>query len=160
MSYDELRKGRYSIPNQIYCVTTVTRNRRPLFNEINTARSLVHELRRLHENKHVTSIAWVIMPDHLHWLLQLNEYWPLSKVMKSLKANSALTINHHLGQRGSIWQKAYYDRATRKYEDIRGIARYIIANPLRAGLAKNIGDYPHWDCIWMSDQGDTTYLVE
>ena len=77
------------------------------------------------------------------------EHWPLSRVVKTLKARSALTINRQLGQNGSIWQRAYYDRAARKDEDIREIARFIIANPLRAGLAQNIGDYPHWDCIWM-----------
>ena len=160
MSYDALRKGRYSLQHQVYCITTVTRNRDPLFTDIIAARLLVHELRRLHENNRVKSLAFIVMPDHLHWLLQLNEHWPLSKVMKSLKAKSALTINRHLGQTGSIWQKAYYDRAVRQHEDIQQIARYIVANPLRAGLASNIGDYPHWDCIWLTDQGDLTSLVE
>ena len=72
MSYDALRKGRHSLHHQVYCITTVTRDRRPLFTDLNTARLLVHELRRLHESKNVTSLAWVIMPDHLHWLIQLN----------------------------------------------------------------------------------------
>ena len=177
MSYDALRKGRHSLHHQVYCITTVTRDRHPLFTDLNTARLLVHELRRLHESKNITSLAWVIMPDHLHWLIQLNgsdnyagrmnsalqktadpavgsnsfdqPNWPLSRVVKTLKARSALTINRQLGHSGSLWQRAYYDRAARKDEDIRQIARYIIANPLRAGLAQNIGDYPHWDCIWM-----------
>jgi REP element-mobilizing transposase RayT len=90
------------------------------------------------------------MPDHLHWLIQLNQRWPLPRVVKTLKARSSLTINRHLGQHGSLWQKAYYDHAVRKDEDIRTIARYIVANPLRAGLVQDIGDYPHWDCIWMT----------
>ena len=164
LSYDALRTGRYSLRNQVYCITTVTRDRHPVFTDIKAARLLVHELRRLHENGDVTSLAWVIMPDHLHWLLQLNgsdkywpnefgptEHWPLSRVVKTLKARSALSINRHLCHGGSLWQRAYYDRAARKDEDIRRVARYIIANPLRAGLAQHIGDYPHWDCIWMID---------
>ncbi len=89
------------------------------------------------------------MPDHLHWLFQLNEGCLLSRVMKTLKARSAIAINRYRGQGGSIWQRAYYDHALRKDEDIRNIARYIVANPLRAGLVKNIGDYPHWDCTWL-----------
>ena len=91
MSYDELRKGRYSMRHQIYCITSVTRDRHPLFAEINAARLLVRELRHLHDCGYVTSLAWVIMPDHLHWLIQLNEPWPLSRVVKSLKARSAFT---------------------------------------------------------------------
>ena len=159
MSYDALRMGRHSLRHQVYCITTVIRDRHPLFADITTARLLVRELRRLHECGDVISLAWVVMPDHLHWLIQLNERWPLSRVVKTLKARSALTINRHLGQHGSLWQRAYYDRAARKDEDIRHIARYIVANPLRAGLVRDIRDYPHWDCIWMRECGETP-LVE
>ena len=159
MSYDTLRRGRYSLHHQVYCITTVTRDRHPLFADIIAARLLVCELRRLHECGDVISLAWVVMPDHLHWLIQLNEHWPLYRVVKTLKARSALAINRHLGEYGSLWQRAYYDRAARKNEDIRQIARYIVANPLRAGLVRDIGDYPHWDCIWMTGC-DETPLVE
>ena len=159
LPYDALREGRHSICHQVYCITTVSRNRDPLFTDIHAARLLVHELRRLYEDGDVTTLAWVIMPDHLHWLLQLKEFGnsdgrmnsalQLSGIMKKLKARSALAINRYRCRKGSLWQHAYYDRAGRKDDDIRRIARYIIANPLRARLAQNIGDYPHWDCIWM-----------
>ena len=159
MSYDALRRGRHSLAHQVYCITTVTRDRQPVFTDITAARLLVRELRRLHEKGDVISLAWVVMPDHLHWMIQLNERWPLSRVVKTLKARSALTINRYLCQHGSLWQRAYHDRAARKDQDIRQIARYIVANPLRAGLVRDIGDYPHWDCIWMTDC-DETPLVE
>jgi hypothetical protein len=29
------------------------------------------------------------------------------------------------------------------------LARYIVANPLRAGLVEHLGDYPHWDAVWL-----------
>ena len=152
MSHDALRRGRHSLRHHVYCITTVTRDRLPVFTDITTARLLVHELRRLHEHGDVISLAWVVMPDHLHWLIQLTERWPLSRVVKTLKARSALTINRHLCRHGSIWQRAYHDRAARRDEDIRQIARYIVANPLRAGLVGNVGDYLHWDCIWMTER--------
>ncbi len=155
MPYDALCRGRHSLRNQIYCVTTVILNRRPLFTEFATARLLVREIRRLHDEDDVLSLAWVVMPDHLHWMFQLrhssNEFDPtaLSWVVKALKARSALNINRHLCQSGSLWQRAHFDRAARKDEDIRHIARYIVANPLRAGLVRDIGHYPplglHWD---------------
>ena len=34
-------------------------------------------------------------------------------------------------------------------EDIKNVARYIIANPLRAGLATNLNNYPLWNTIWV-----------
>ena len=159
MSYDALIKGRHSLQNQVYCITTVTRNRLPLFRDFTTARLLVGELRNMHEHGQVVSLAWVIMPDHLHWMIQLKESWHLCGVVKALKARSARSINRYFCQRGSLWQRAYYDRAARRDEDIRQIARYIVANPLRAGLVDRVGDYPHWDCIWMTGH-DERVLVE
>jgi hypothetical protein len=48
-----------------------------------------------------------------------------------------------------MWQKGFHDRAIRREEDLRAVARYIIANPLRAGLVRRVHDYPLWDAIWL-----------
>ena len=48
MSYDSLRRGCHSLHHQVYCITTVTRGRHPLFTDITAARLLVRELRHLH----------------------------------------------------------------------------------------------------------------
>ena len=159
MSYDALRRGRRSLNNQVYCITAVTRDRQPVFTDINSACLLIRELRHLHEAGIINSLVWVVMPDHLHWMLQLNEDCQLSQAVKSLKACSALAINNYLGGQGSLRQRAYYDRAARKADDLRQLARYIIANPIRAGLVERIGDYPHWDCIWL-DGSTSTVSVE
>jgi hypothetical protein len=37
----------------------------------------------------------------------------------------------------------------RRDENIRQAARYIVANPVRAGLVRRAADYPYWDCIWL-----------
>ena len=150
MPSDALRRGRYSLNNQIYSITTVCSNRQPLFADFGAARLLIREIRRLHDEGDVTSLAWVVMPDHLHWLIQLGEHRSLSRVVKALKARSALALNRHRACRGSVWQRAFFDHAVREEENIRQVARYIVANPLRAGLVRDIGAYPHWDCIWMS----------
>ena len=89
------------------------------------------------------------MPDHLHWLFQLNENCTLSDTMKCLKARSARSINQYLNTEGQIWQRSYYDRGLRDGEDIKALSRYIVANPLRAGLVENIGEYSHWDAVWL-----------
>jgi hypothetical protein len=36
----------------------------------------------------------------------------------------------------------------RREEDLVSIARYIVANPLRAGIVKSVREYPHWDAVW------------
>lgn len=150
MPYSDLRKGRYSAQQQAYFITAVLAEREQLyFADFSCARCVVAEMRALHEEGIVRSLAWVIMPDHVHWLFQLGTRKDLSSAVKCFKAGSARRVNNHLNRRGALWQKAFYDHAVRKEEDIRDIARYIVANPLRAGLVEHIGDYPLWDAIWL-----------
>ncbi len=49
----------------------------------------------------------------------------------------------------ALWQKGFHDRALRREEDLVTVARYVVANPLRAGLVEKLGDYPLWDAIWV-----------
>ena len=149
MSYNDLRKGRFSEANRIYFITTVTQNRSEIFKDFNSARIVINSMRQLHECEYVQSLSWVVMPDHLHWLIQLSDEYSLAEIIKRLKAQSAHSINRYLDSSGSVWQRSYYDRGLRKEEDIKVVSRYIVANPLRAGLVKEIGDYPHWDAVWL-----------
>jgi putative transposase len=149
MSYNDLLKGRISSSNQIYFITTITNKRIPYFSNLSVARKVVGEMRKLHEDNLVQSIAWVLMPDHLHWIFQLGEKQDLFTVIRLFKGRSAKNANEVLRRHGPVWQRAYFDHAIRDYEDIRKIASYMVANPLRSGLAENIGDYPYWDEIWL-----------
>lgn len=139
----DLRKGRVSLPSQIYHITTTTKNRIPIFSNFTVARTLIKTIQKSDALGFTKTLAFIVMPDHLHWLMQLNGEITLPRVVKSMKSQAAKAI----GQ--PIWQAGYYDHAIRKDEDIQNIARYIVANPIRAGLVKSVGDYPHWDAIWL-----------
>ena len=138
-----LRKGRVSLPNHAYLVTIVTAHREPFFTAFTQARIAVQCFHDKNVVRHAQTLAFIVMPDHVHWLLQLGENRSLSGVVRLYK--SKVSINLH--QR--IWQRGFHDHALRNDEDIPGIARYIVANPLRSGLVTSVGDYPHWDAIWL-----------
>ena len=146
--YSALRKGRVSIPGHCYLITTVTYRRRPWFLEFQLGCTLAREIQRLEHGNELNSLAWVIMPDHLHFLLTLEDT-PLSTVINRLKGRSARYINQILAQQGPIWQSGYHDHALRKDEDLKAAARYIIANPLRAGLVGSVKNYPFWNAAWL-----------
>ena len=143
-----LRYGRYSESGRGYLITAVVHQRRRILANWRVGRLLVEELRRAHDQKWVESMAWVIMPDHFHWLIQL-EQQTLAQLMQAIKSRSTLTINRALNKSGAFWQTGYHDRAIRDGEDLLPFARYIVANPLRAGLVDKIGDYPLWDACWL-----------
>ncbi|MCQ4307927.1 transposase [Pseudomonas stutzeri] len=144
----DLRKGRVNLPGHTYVLTCVTLNRTAAFAEWSSASLLAQEIHRIGQSDAIRPLAWVVMPDHLHWLVQL-EAGSLNQLMQRLKSRSAIALNRLHGTRGAIWQKGYHDRAVRNEEDLRNVARYIVANPLRAGLVKRIGDYPFWDAAWL-----------
>ena len=88
------------------------------------------------------------MPDHLHWLFVIQKSG-LAEAMDRFKGSSARAINKRRGATGKLWQKSYYERAVRYEEDLKGIARYMIGNPIRAELVDSVSDYPHWDAVWL-----------
>lgn len=144
MSYNNLRKGRQAIPGHAYHLTTVTRNRSPLFRDLTAGRLLVRELMTLQADSLAETLCYVVMPDHLHWLMLLHSP-SLSQVVQRLKGRTARALGK------PTWQPNYHDHVIRADEDLRATARYIVANPIRAGLVNRIGDYPLWDAVWLDD---------
>jgi len=100
-------------------------------------------------SKLAETLCFVVMPDHVHWLIQLRSGGKLSTVLRGVKSSSSRRVNRYLNRSGPIWQDGYHDHALRRDENIRAAARYIVANPLRANLVKSVSQYPHWDAIWL-----------
>jgi len=159
----DLRKGRYSENNRIYLLTTVTYQRQKVFADIVLGRIVIQAMRQQEQEGKVNSLAFVVMhllyefrPDHFHWLISLQNGWSLAEVMRSVKGVSSYKIQKirrelsEIKERQALWQNGFHDHALRKEEDLQKLARYLVANPLRAGLVKKIGDYPLWDAIWLS----------
>lgn len=144
-----LRKGRSSIPGYVYLVTTTTEQRVPLFADFRTtcvASSAFTRRSVLGRNR---LLAWVLMPDHIHWLLQLGEGEALAKSVGRMKAVSARETRRAIGWQGAVWAQAFHDRTLRREEDLVAVARYMVANPMRAGLVKTVREYPFWDAVWL-----------
>ena len=141
-----LRKGRFSEVGRIYLVTFTTEKRLPLFSRFDAARVMSRVLRR--ESRYTETLAYVVMPDHVHWLLQIKAK-SLSATVQTVKSVSA----HELKKIGTLkrtcWQDGFHDHALRSDEDLQDVARYVIMNPVRAGLVKTVREYPYWDAVWI-----------
>ena len=141
-----LRAGRVSMAGQVYLLSFVTRGRAPWFRDFRSARLMV---RSLMAERGAMTLCFVVMPDHVHWLMQLLQGETLGGVMQATKSRSARLINAHLGRAGPFWQAGYHDHAVRAEEKLRVVARYVVANPLRVGMVRSVGEYSHWDAVWV-----------
>lgn len=136
-----LRTGRRSLPGHYYHITLVTRRRYPFFLEFRHACSACRTFRIASVQQQCETQSFVVMPDHVHWLLQLKG--DLSQAVRTYKARVSMAIGV------CTWEDGFHDRALKSNEDVRQVARCIVANPLRAGLVDDVRQYPYWDAIWL-----------
>ena len=148
----DLRRGRFSEQGRVYLVTFTTQGRHRLFEQWPPAHAAARSLGALESWGDSRLICWVLMPNHWHGLLQLGESSNLSRTVGRAKALATRGVREAVGTRVSVWSRNFHDRGMRKDEDLRTAARYIVANPLRAGLVERVADYPFWDAVWLVDE--------
>ena len=81
------------------------------------------------------------MPDHLHLVAQgVTDAASLPEFMQRAKQRSGYHGKRVIGH--SVWQAGYHDRVLRSEADTCSVVAYVLANPVRAGLVENPGEYP------------------
>ncbi len=79
-------------------------------------------------------IAWCIMPNHVHLLIEQMPGHSLSKIVQSWKSFAAHKANELLGRSGPFWMPDYFDRFIRDEKHFSAVVEYIRQNPVKAGL--------------------------
>ncbi|MGK7942883.1 MAG: transposase [Microcystaceae cyanobacterium] len=118
------------------------------------------------KDKRYKTFAIVIMPDHVHWLVQPLakrltdkmpvpqisasqnnlEYWSLSSILHSVKSYSSKQIPKVMKHIGTIWQDERYDRIMRNRVEFLDTWEYIRLNPVKANLSDVPENYPYlWE---------------
>lgn len=82
-------------------------------------------------------LAWCVMPNHVHVLIQTRENWSLSNIVHSWKSYTSNAINRHLGRNGAVWMADYFDRYIRDDFHLAAVIEYIHGNPVKAGLVED-----------------------
>jgi len=109
------------------------------------ARIVAENLRHLDGVRHEL-LAWCIMPNHVHTVMQLFVGQDLHRVLHSWKSFTSKKALRFLGCSAgtAFWQKEYFDRLIRDEEDLRDTIQYVVNNPLKAGLKD-------WPWVWRKD---------
>jgi putative transposase len=136
-----LRDSLYTGPARVF-VTMCTFERRTYFSDDARVRLVRDELLRTVGAYVVELIAYCFMHDHLHGLLEGCS--PDSNVRKCavmFRQRSGYVYRQKYGVR--LWQDGFYDHVLRAEEATVDVVRYILANPLRAGLCSALSEYPY-----------------
>jgi putative transposase len=138
-----------------YFLTYCARSRRPAFCDQLTVDETLAQFRRTAVDQGFVILAYCLMPDHIHMLVEgTRADSHLKRFVKLSKQRSGAAYALRNGQ--PLWQEGYYEHVLREEDDSKTIARYILNNPVRAGLVVHPMDYPHIG----SDRWTLTELIE
>jgi len=99
------------------------------------------------DKKEYNLICYCIMPNHIHFVFELlDRNKGISKIMQSIKRISARKSNLILNRSGKFWQDESYDRWIRNDKELYYIIKYILLNPVAAGLVENWEDWKYTYC--------------
>jgi len=87
-------------------------------------------------------LAWVVMPNHVHVLIETFPGHSLSAILHAWKSYTAKVANGLLGRQGPFWHPEYFDRAIRDERHLLAAIKYIHDNPVKAGLVEQVDDWP------------------
>ena len=99
------------------------------------------------DQKDYKLICYCIMPNHIHLVFELIEgNKGISKIMQSIKRTSARKCNLAVNRNGKFWQDESYDRLVRDEKELFFIIRYVLMNPVSAGLVEKWSDWKYTYC--------------
>ena len=176
---------RIYIEGVVYFITTKTKNNYPFFRDPILARLLIEELRVVKQMKGFRIFGFVIMPDHIHALIQPSGRFTISQIMFTVKKQFSHNANRLLGwnpiiptnEGGQVlgrlrdyvmlhrksgprfaWQSSFHDHIIRNDRDFENHINYTHNNPVKAGYVKCPEDWPWSSCAKsMDDAEDLIY---
>jgi len=123
-----------------YFITASAYMHHNLFQRTETADLLLDTIIRNREKGEFLLHEFVIMPNHMHLLLTVDDYHSIGRAMQLIKGG----FSHAIGplKLKAVWQPSYYEHRVRDDVEYERMRRYIHQNPVRRHLAAAAQDYP------------------
>jgi putative transposase len=137
MSRPRRLEGFDYVGQQRYFLTFCCRDRLAVFKDHQIAERTLAQFRRTASLEQFSIVAYCLMPDHAHLLVQGlcdgSDFRRFAKMAKQRSGGLYARRKH-----GGLWQPGYYERVLREDDDSRAVARYIVNNPVRAGIVSHL----------------------
>jgi putative transposase len=124
-----------------YFLTFCTRDRRPFFTEPKHVQLVEEYFLRAAKECEIADLAHCFMPDHLHAAVEGRSPAADARIFISrMKQYTGFHFKRKFGE--PLWQRYGHERVVRDDEATTAVIRYVLENPLRAGLVVSVGEYP------------------
>lgn len=124
-----------------YFITSSTFQKQSLFQSERMATLFMAVLKHYREQQKYFLHEFVLIPDHFHLLI--TPTLTLERALQLIKGGFSFRAKKELGFGGEIWEKSFYDRRVRDFEDYQAFREYIRLNPVKRNLAAAAEDYTY-----------------
>ena len=138
------------VPGNTWLVCVNTLFRRPVFDDTDAARAVARTHRACGTWAGSECLAWVLMPDRWQGLVVVHAGDSLERIAQRFKTATARVVDPRLRINGWLWERGFEARPLAAGEE-RVVARQLVLEPVRTGLAAAIGEYPYWDAVWLEE---------
>jgi putative transposase len=128
--------------SRIFFATTKTAMGKRLFQSERNAELLIDVLRSLVAEHRFTLHDFVVMPDHVHLLIEVRGDMTIEKAMQLVKGRFSHRLSHEFDYKGEVWQRGFAEEQVMNKLSREAHRTYIAENPVKAGLAVLAGEYP------------------
>ena len=139
--HPRLQRRQY-LGRQRYLLTFCCNYRHAYFVDAELVREVCDQILRTAARERVAVVAYCFMPDHVHLAVEgTDDATDLTRFVKLAKQHTGYTFKQQHGV--PLWQPGWYDRIIRPSDDFVSVVRYLLDNPVRAGLAPRADAYPY-----------------
>ena len=129
-------------PSRIFFATTSTSMGKRLLQSERNAGLLIEVMRSLVAEHHFKLHDFVIMPDHVHLLIEVGGDMTIEKAMQLVKGCFSHRLGKELGFKGEVWHRGFTEVQVMNKESFEAHRAYIAENPVKAGLVDVAEKYP------------------
>ena len=126
-----------------FFITSVTDQRRRLFQTDRKSRLLLDVLKENREKSRFLLHEFVVMPNHFHLIMTPAHEISLEKAAQFIKGGFSYRAKKELNYRFEVWERGFTNQRIRDAEDYQRYRNYIHQNPVRAGLCATPEEYPY-----------------
>ena len=130
-------------PSRIFFATTKASMGKRLLQSERNASLLIDVLRSLVAERKFKLHDFVIMPDHVHLMIEVVGDMTIEKAMQLIKGRFSHRLSHEFGYKGEVWQRGFTETQIMNKQDLDAHRAYIAENPVQAGLVDSGEKYPY-----------------
>jgi putative transposase len=128
-------------PSRIFFATTKTSMGKRVLQTERNAGLLIDVLRSSVTERKFKLHDFVIMPDHLHILIEVGFDMTIEKAMQLIKGRFSRRLAKEFGYKGEIWQRGFTEVQVMNQQNFEAHRAYIAENPIKAGLVASTEEY-------------------